>query len=323
MKQILLLTVVSTRALYCPAQADLSKLFPDSSLRKPHEAVISTFKSSRLLMGNTNETARKHTLVFFIEHRFDDLAGSAGGIKTFFGFDLATDINISFDYGITDRLTLGAGRCKGAPDLAFNSGNGNTVFLNSQTQLWNASLKYKVLVQTQDNHIPVSVTLYGNAVISTMAADTAAAADAIFSSFGDRLSFAGQFILARKFTDRFSAELLTTLIHRNEVAARDDGNNFSVGAGGRYRYNVHQSVIMQYFIPLRSATSRSYYSGQGVRFYDPWAIGWEAETGGHVFQVLFTNATAASEVQYIPYTTKSWAKGQFRWGFNLSRTFAL
>ncbi|HUX84747.1 MAG TPA: DUF5777 family beta-barrel protein, partial [Chitinophagaceae bacterium] len=213
MKRILLLAALSMLAWGCPAQTDLSKLFPDSSLQKGHQPERATFKSSRLLLSNTNETALKHTLVFYLEHRFDDIAGADGGIKTFYGFDLTQDVNISFDYGITDRLTLGVGRCKGSPEIAFNAAqNGKAVYLNSQSQLWNASLKYRLLEQTTDNHMPFSVTLYGDAVISTMAASTDTFSDAYFQKPADRLSFCGQVILAKKFSDQFSAELLGSVV---------------------------------------------------------------------------------------------------------------
>lgn len=305
------------------SQNDLSQLFPDSSMHPRHVPVTGTFKSSRLLLSNSNETIHKHDLVFYIEHRFDDIAGTNGGIKTFFGFDNTSDVNISFEYGITDRLTVGVGRCKGAPEIDISSVSGNPLYINSVTQLWGASLKYRLLEQTTDDHEPVSVTLFGDAVASTMAASTDTFSDAYFHSLNDRLSYTAQMIIARKFSERFSLALSPTYVRRNFVAFGDMNNLFALGAAARYKYNAHQSIIMQYFIPFRSAASIAYYANQGVQFHDPWGIGWEAETGGHVFQVLFTNATAIYENQFIPSTTRSWAKGQFRWGFNLSRTFVL
>jgi hypothetical protein len=83
------------------------------------------------------------------------------------------------------------------------------------------------------------------------------------------------------------------------------------------------AIIADYFIPFRSSTSRDYFSANGVTFYAPLSVGWEIETGGHVFHIDFTNATAILGNQFIPYTTRTWTKGEFRWGFNISRTFTL
>jgi len=305
------------------AQNDLSKLFPDSSLQPRHVPVIATFKSSRLLLSNSTETVAKHDLVFYVDHRFGDIAGTNGGVKTLFGFDYATDINIAFDYGISNRLMIGVGRCKGSPVVTTSTLTNKTLYINSLTQLWDASLKYRLLEQTEDNHMPLSVTLFGNAVITTMAASKDTFADAYFGTWTDRLSFIGQVIIARKFNDQLSLEISPTFVRRNYVIYGDQNNLFALGLGGRYRYNAHQSVVLDYFIPMRTAASTQYFASQGVHFYNPWGLGWEIETGGHVFQILFTNATAIYENQFIPSNTTSWAKGQFRWGFNLSRTFAL
>jgi hypothetical protein len=100
-------------------------------------------------------------------------------------------------------------------------------------------------------------------------------------------------------------------------------NLFALGIGGRVKITKTMAIVADYFLPFRSSESRNYFKQKGVRFYQPLAIGWEIQTGGHVFHINFTNSTAIVENQFIPYTTRSWAKGQFRWGFNISRSFTL
>src|SRR5690606_12220023 len=131
------------------AQNDLSKLFEDSAAGNRHLPVIATFKSTRIINGQSTETRYKHDLVFIVQHRFGDMAGSNGGVKSFFGLDNSTDIQIAFEYGVSDKLTLGTGRNKGAP-------NGTN---SSLKQLYFLNLKYRALQQSTDNYVPVSITL--------------------------------------------------------------------------------------------------------------------------------------------------------------------
>lgn len=296
----------------------LGQLFSDSALTPGHQPVINTFKSPVIVNAQSNETLHKHDLVFNISHRFDDIAGDNGGVKTFFGLDNSTDIKIFFEYGISDRLTVGVGRAKGSPEYRYIG-----VPFNNMSELWEGKIKYRLLQQTTDNHIPVAVTLFANAVASSRSSDPSPVSDAHFKNFSDRWSFTGQVIVARKFGKRFSLAILPSYIRRNYVAFMDAHNFYALGMGGRWQFNPHMAIIVDYFIPFRSKESKDYFSENGIEFYAPLSVGWEIETGGHVFHIDFTNATAILENQLIPYTTRRWGKGEFRWGFNISRTFSL
>ncbi|GAA4308274.1 DUF5777 family beta-barrel protein [Compostibacter hankyongensis] len=310
----LLLPVISAPVA---AQESLSRLFSGDSLQQP-QPVTATFKSDHIVNGQSNETLHRQDLVVNISHRFDDIAGKYGGIKTFFGLDNSTDIKIQLEYGISDRLTAGLARAKGAPEARATA-----IGFNSETQLWEGSLKFRLLQQTTDNKVPLAITLFSNAVISSRAALDDPTSDISFSDFGDRWSFTGQAIIARKFSDNFSLAVLPTYSRRNLVAFGDMNNLFSLGLGGRIKFTRHMAIIMDCFLPFRSRESRDYFKQQDITFYPPLAIGWEIETGGHVFHINFTNSTALLENQFIPYTTRSWTHGGFRWGFNISRTFSL
>jgi hypothetical protein len=77
-------------------------------------------------------------------------------------------------------------------------------------------------------------------------------------------------------------------------------------------------------IPFRKEDSKNYFKEQkSFRFYNPLGVGLEIETGGHVFNLSFTNTTAILENQYMPSTSSSWTDGAFRWGFTITRTFSL
>lgn len=300
------------------AQQNLSSLFNDTTLNPPNQPVIGTFSSPYIVNAQSNETLHKHDLTLYIAHRFDDIAGKYGGVKTLFGLDNAPDVNVAFQYGISNRLTAGIGRYKGAPEVRYVK-----VPFNSISELWYGELKYRLLQQTENNHVPLSITLYGNAQASSQASVVNPSSDAYFNNFSDRWSFMVQAIFARKFNDKLSFVILPTYLRRNYVAFGDENNMYALGIGGRWKFNRSMAIVADAFIPFRSQASKNYFTSNGIVFYAPISIGWEIVTGGHVFHIDFTNANAISGNQMIPYTTRNWGKGEFRWGFNLSRTFTL
>lgn len=296
------------------AQDDLSKLFDEGETKKGHLPVISTFKSPRIINGQSNETVHKHDLLFTVMHRFGDIAGNNGGLETFFGLDNSTDILIGFDYGLSDQWSVGLGRAKGAP-------NGTST---QQRQLFYVNSKYRLLQQTTDNHVPASVTLFGNAVVSTMEKLDLATSDADFQKFGDRMSYVAQAVIARKFSDNLSVALTPTYVRRNYVPFRDMNNLFALGIGGRMKVSKWMALVVDYFLSFRSEESKDYFLQQKeFKFYNPLGVGLEIETGGHVFNLSFTNSTAILENQFVPGTSSTWTDGEFRWGFSISRTFSL
>lgn len=306
---MLYLRVLAAGLLLSPAalaQDDLSVLFEKDTVRR--EPVIATFKSTRIINGQSNETLAKGDLDFRVAHRFGDIGGADGGSKTFFGMDNSTDIRIAFEYGITDRLTAGISRAKGS---------------GSHSQLYEAMGKFKVLQQTMDNRVPVGVTLFGNAVVTAMKSSTDEADASYFGNFSHRMSYTGQAVITRKFGNMLSLAVLPTYIHRNRVAFMDMNDMFALGLGGRLRFSNRVALVVDYFLPFRDQAGRDYFESRGMKFYNPLGVGVEIETGGHVFHLNFTNSTATLENQFIPETTSTWLDGQFRWGFNISRRFSL
>lgn len=307
MKKIIIMALLQS-AFYSYGQVELEKEL--SATPGAHEKVSATFKSTRLINGHTNETIHKNELDFKVDHRFGDIAGSNGGLRQFFGLDNSTDIRIGIEYGLSDRLTVGLARSKGATTVQ---------------QLYEGSLKYKLLEQTVDGHIPVAITLFGSNTIAAVRANredpTSATA---YDNFSDRMNYVAQMIIARKFNSNFSFVLTPTYVHRNFTVFRDQNDLFAIGAGGRAKISKRMAVVIDYFLPFRNDEDQAYLERVGNRkFYNPLGVGLEIETGGHVFHLNFTNATAIQEVQFIPETTSSWTKGQYRWGFGISRRFSL
>ncbi|WP_160716215.1 DUF5777 family beta-barrel protein [Chitinophaga solisilvae] len=306
MKMIAIMLLCCSISAWCTAQDDLSRMFDTTGPK--HKRVLYTYKGTRIILGQSTEMLRKHELDFRIDHRFGDAAGEFGGPKTFFGTDNSTDIRIAFEYGITDQLMVGLGRSKGG---------------GVQQQLIDALVKYRLLQQTTDNYIPVSLAVLGNATISCMTSADDEHEPTYFGTTADRLSYVAQAIVSRKFGDRLSLTLSPTYVHRNRVGYQDMNNMFALGASGRLKISKRVGFVMEYYFPFRSQESKDYFKSQGITFYNPLGAGIEIETGGHVFRINFTNSTAIQESQFIPETVSSWLQGQYRWGFNISRRFTL
>ena len=288
------------------AQDDLEKSVEMSPVR---DKVSATFKSTRLINGHTNETIHKNELDFKVDHRFGDIAGSNGGIRQFFGLDNSTDVRIGFEYGLSDRLSIGLARAKGATAVQ---------------QLYEGSIKFRLLEQTADDKIPFAITLFGSNTIAAVKGNTEDPTSATaYENFQDRMNYVSQMIIARKFNSNISFILSPTYVHRNFTAYRDQNSMFAVGIGGRAKLSKRMALVVDYFLPFRNKADRQYLEQvSATKFYNPLGLGLEMETGGHVFHLNFTNATAIQEMQFIPQTTSSWLKGQYRWGFSISRRFS-
>lgn len=290
------------------AQENMESYLPsETTTEKDTIPVYATFKSSRIINARSNELVHKGELELIVSHRFGDAGGHNGGFKTFYGTDNASDIKVAFDYGLTDRLAIGVSRTKGATAIR---------------QLFESNVKYKLLEQTEKDRIPLGITFFGNAVISTMSSNINPKVPDHFDSFSDRWSFVAQMILTRKFSSNFSLALLPTYTHYNRVGYGDSNDIFAMGIGARAKLTKRMALIADYFYTFDSENRKDYFEKNGLPFYNPLSAGLEIETGGHVFQLTFMNNTALLENQFIPYTTTSWRKGQFRWGFSISRPFS-
>lgn len=291
------------------AQDDLAVL-ADQLDEAEHEPVLATFKAFRLINAQTNETAKQRNLHFNISHRFGTVFTDGNlNLNSFFGLDQAPDIRFSFDYGVTDRLQLGIGRSKG---------------LEPYTELYDANLKYRLLWQTTDNRIPLSITGYSVAAVTGRKSSTDSFSDAYYQNqFAYRWSYVTQLIVARKFSSAFSLMLLPTWTHRNYVYYKDENDMFSLGVGGRLKFSPRAALVVDYFYNFSNyRRQEKNQEGQNV-FYHPLSIGVEIETGGHVFGLTFTNAAGILENSFLPNTKSNWLDGEFRWGFNITRNFVL
>lgn len=262
-----------------------------------------TFKDTRVINTHTVETLEKRKLDVRIGHRFGDIAGNNGGWQTFYGLENAADIMIGAEYGITNNITVGLNRTKGAGPLK---------------KLINTSLKYRFLRQKEDESMPFSMAAYGLWSISTMEQDTSN--DEVlnnFPEFSHRSMYTVQVLIARKFSNAFSFQVIPSYTHRNLVPFNDTNGLFSLGFAMRIQLSKVFGIIADATFPFSDLRTPE------NDYYPPLGIGLEIDTGGHIFQINFTNARGIAETDYIPNTQSDWLKGEFRLGFTISRTFNL
>ncbi len=314
MKKIITLFALSIIAINTFAQDDMLSMLDSTSAKKKHDKVIASFKDARIINAQTTETVKGGTMAFNITHRFGNIGvASNGGGHTLYGLDNVADIRFGFDFGLTDNITIGIGRSK-------------------QAELIDGFLKYRILTQTSDNHIPFSLALYCDMSYNPQAASvfySGMADPAIDSTFKQsdlhRFSYTTQLILARKCGWRFSLELLPTYQHRNFVLANINTDNMagetndllSIGGGFRFKFTKRIAFICDYFYTF----SKYRTNNTANPYYMPLAVGIEIETGGHVFHLNFTNCAGIIENNFLPNTTDTWLKGGFKFGFNISRVF--
>jgi len=250
----------------------------------------SAFKSSRVINGHSIEMIAKGNLDFRILHRFGLINT---GAKNFFGLDQA-NMRMGFDYGITNNLTVGIGRSNVNKEL-------------------DGFIKVRLLRQsTGERSSPFTVVAVAGATLTTLPY-TDPSRDNHFSS---RMAYFGEVIVGRRFTDRISFQISGLMVHRNLVPLASDNNDaFAIGLGGRIKLSRRVSLVADYH-PIISGVDMDIYS-------NPLSIGFDIETGGHVFQLHFSNTQGMNEKAFITNTTEKWGKGDIRFGFNLSRMFVI
>lgn len=294
MKNFILFILLMSFSPVCGQELDSIMQGLDSG--RENQPIISTFKSPKLVLLQTNETHTKKNLTFWVSHRFGDIGGDSGGPRTLFGLDAATDIHLGFDYGITDELTVGIGRSR------FN-------------ETYNLNSKYRLL-QQKEVGMPVSVSLFEQTSWITRREFFPAE----FDRQGNRVSHFFQVILARKFSPSLSLMVNPGYLIGAHITDLSDKENFFVFSfGGRLRITKSLSLIGDY--TLVNGLDRPDNLTPG--YTNPLGLGFEIQTGGHVFSLNFQNARFVTENNFIPNTQASWGDGEVRFGFTILRNFYL
>jgi hypothetical protein len=273
------------------AQKDLMNML-NQDTSKQTIYTIAAFKSTRVMNGQSIKSMPPGQLDFRISHRFGPVNY---GLYEFFGLDQSIT-RFSLEYGIFNWLMVGAGR-------------------GTYQKTYDGFAKFTILRQSTGARImPVSV-LYFSSIAATSVKWSNPTRNNLFTS---RLSFVNQILIGRKFSETLSLQIAPTYVHRNLVPSPGDPNDlFSIGAGGRIKLGKRISFNAEYYYLLNSRKDMI------QRIYNPLSLGFDIETGGHVFQLIFTNSLGIIEKDFIGETTGRWSKGDIHFGFNISRVFTL
>ncbi len=292
-RSLLLAALIFLNAASLRAQ-DLLDLLGDDSTTL--EYTSASFKTTRVINSHSLENVAHGVLDFKIGHRFGYVNG---GVKQFFGLDQAT-IRLGLDYGVTENLMVGIGR-------------------SSFQKTIDGFAKYKVLRQC-DSGCRTPLTFN---VVAAMSITTLEAAQVPWYGEGradyltHRMCYSFQAIIGRKFSESVTVQVMPGLVHRNLVRYVSERNDLlNVGAAGRVKLTKRLAVNAEYFYVLPDQGPRDAYNNSI-------AAGIDIETGGHVFQLHFTNSTGMFERSFITETEGDFFNGDIHYGFNISRVFTL
>lgn len=250
------------------------------------------FRIGSLTGMSTVTTLEARNLNSLIMHNFGLVSS---GIEEFYGLDQNAAVRLGFDYGVTDKLTVGIGRTSVEDNVDFRA-------------------KYLVLQQLESDKIPIQIAIKGDIGINTQK-------NTQFDefTFQERLNYFASVMIARKFNKQFSLQLAPMVSHFNTVKIEQAGEipentHLGLGIGGRYAFDERKAITFEY-LPILGDRSPG--------TFNHFAIGYEIETGGHVFQMFFMSGKWFTEQHLLARTNTDFFAGDFRLGFNINRVFGL
>ncbi|REC62769.1 hypothetical protein DRF65_08070 [Chryseobacterium pennae] len=268
-------------SVFAFAQEDLLKDI--DTLKTNTDTSQPAFKALQIVTGQSTKLVAKKEWYMVVAHRFGNISD---GFKNFFGLDNAST-KLGAIYGVTDDISLSLSR-------------------ETNMKTFEGGVKYRLLRQNES--FPVDIVGY-----NVMGVNTNLDKDNYpHLRFSDRMSYLTQALISRRFSDKFSLQLTPSYVHKNLYEpTNEDKNQFLAGLGGRYKISKRISVNAEYFVNF---DNHSFYK-------NPLSLGVDIETGGHVFQLLFTNSQINSDIGYLTNASGNWGKGNIFFGFNLYRVF--
>ncbi len=264
----------------------------NSELSESKQYTIATFKSTHIINSHSVAQLKKNHLNFLIYHRFGAVTG---GLDKFFGIDNA-NMRLGLEYALNDWLTIGIGR-------------------SNFEKTYDGFFKARLLRQSKGGKFssPVTLTYLVSAEMFTKAFDNPDREN----YFSSRLSYVHQLLIARKFNENLSLQLMPTVVHKNLVKTAVQMNDTpAIGIGGRYKLTKRMAITFEYYKSIR-------LGNQDIQYHDPVGIGIDIETGGHVFQLVLSNSPLMQEGGFIYGTNNDdLFKGDLHFGFNITRVFS-
>lgn len=248
-------------------------------------AVSSVFKGLKIINFESTKLVGKGGFYFVVSHRFGSVKN---GFENLFGLDEAVT-HLNFIYGLTEGINVSASR-------------------SSNQKIYELASKFRIIKQSE--RFPFSVVGY-----TSVLANTALSTDNLPKlEFKHRLSYVAQLLISRKVNNKLSLQFTPTFFHDNYVVNDfQDNSQFGLIFGGRYKIGKRWSFNLEYGTHLNRAKNSLYNN--------PLSLGFDLETGGHVFQLHFTNSQFMNANGVLGNSTGDWSEGDFYFGFNITRSF--
>lgn len=316
-----------------------------------------TFMGSSLIHMPSTEAIGKDNLLFRFNHRFQD---AKSGVSTLYGLDGGANVQLSLDYGITDKWSVGIAR-------------------TSFAKTWETRTKYQI---TEEGKFPVSISFFGTVGQETskqeyyfrgvsLPTTGLSALDTYLSteineyelSDSDKRSYLSSFLISKKLSDKLSLQISPMYVHRNFVKSGLGNSRTGIDIGGRYKVTQRFDLTWELILtPHRDYIGESYAteSTKGkynttrytadeintglangtINYYQiytrnillaepvrhlsvPFSFGFDMETGGHVFQLFITNSQTLAHTQLLRGAELDYSRREWSIGFNIHRQFSL
>lgn len=258
-------------------------LLKEIDTTKTTEVYQPSFKALQIVTAQSTKLPAKKEFYLIISHRFGDISD---GFENFFGLDNATT-KIGGIYGITDAIAVSLSRHTYQKTFEFGG---------------------KIRLIKQEGDMPLELAGYHVFSINSELKKE------VYPKlkFSDRLNYVSELLISRRFSEKFSMQLTPSYVSKNLVDANIEKNSqFLTGIGGRYKISRRVSLNAEYFYNFNSNST----------YKNPLSLGLDIDTGGHIFQLLFTNSQPITEAGYLTNATGNWGKGKIFFGFNLYRVF--
>jgi len=289
--KIYALLIITQLAFLQPALGqDLEKLLEEETQDMEEQVITqATFKTTRIVNGQSIENASPKELIFVVSHHFGEVST---GLYDFFGVDYS-NIRLGFEYGLNDRIAVGIGRS------SFN-------------KYYDVSAKVKLLQQQKGKRqVPLSVSYFGSAAATAIRYEDPERQE----DWTARLNYVHQLLIARKMSSKLSLQLSPVLVHSNMApTSRSPNDVWALGTGGRYKLTNWVSLNAEYFYTFNPEDEQNHFNS--------FSAGVDLDTGGHIFQLYFTNSSGMIEKLFISGNNGDWLQGDFRFGFNITRVFS-
>ena len=283
---ILLCPFISFGSLFSQEEWDFDK----KNQNKP------LFLDTRAINGHTVKLLEKKVLELRITHRFGEIA-TTQSYRTLFGLDNSSDIRIGLEYGLSENFMIGGGRSKGAGPFL---------------EVWDGFLKFGIFKNKEQK---IKITGSSQFYFTSMPSSNNSNELTNFTKFSHRLTYHNEISLGFKPSNRTTLQISSGFIYRNLVNYQD--NNFTPHISSVARIHLFKkvSLILEYYANFNSTDFRK------NNYVNPFGIGIEINTFGHVFLLNFVNSRGIGEGQFLPYTKSKWREGEFRFGFTIARKF--